>query len=50
MRMQATVIQGCKIGTDTIRNHAVADLNNLRSRPNGNVGKKYPQLHNKQFV
>jgi hypothetical protein len=50
MRMQATIIQGCKIRTDTIRNHAVADLNNLRSHPKWNFGKKYPQPHNKQIV
>jgi hypothetical protein len=33
MRMHATGIQGCEIPTDTIRNHAVADLNNFRARP-----------------
>lgn len=33
MRLHATGIQGCNIPTDTIRNHAVADLNNLRARP-----------------
>jgi hypothetical protein len=33
MRMHATGIQGCKIPTDTIRNHTVADFNYLRARP-----------------
>jgi hypothetical protein len=53
MRMHATGIQGCEILTHAIRNHAVADLNNLRASPSyrqGNFGKKYPPPHNKQFV
>jgi len=33
MRIYATGIQGCNIPTDTICNHAVADLDKLRARP-----------------
>ena len=48
--LHAIGIQGCEIPTDTIRNNAVADFNNIRVRPSsrqGNFVKKYPPPQNK---